>query len=154
MQRYLYYTPIPGKIGFVRVKKGGGAFIGGTRVGEHMSESAEDVIPLTKEHGVQDPYTDVLRVSIDRRSSVRRFNIDFNVPPASNTLNLSPRLQIHQMVIESDMDGEDGYDNNGPFDHKVEDYSYPDQDEVPEDIDNEGANDNENVHASSVRNPI
>ncbi|PPD85146.1 hypothetical protein GOBAR_DD17916 [Gossypium barbadense] len=43
----------------------------------------------------------------------------------------------------------DEYDNNGHSDHKVEDYSDSDLD----DIDNERANNDENVYASSVGNP-
>ncbi|PPS08244.1 hypothetical protein GOBAR_AA12413 [Gossypium barbadense] len=82
-------------------------------------ESTEDFTPLSKEHGVQDPCTEVLRVSIDRWSFVHGFDINLNAPPVFGNLNLSPHLQIHPMVIEAKADGEDGYDNNGPSDHDV-----------------------------------
>ncbi|PPD85670.1 hypothetical protein GOBAR_DD17393 [Gossypium barbadense] len=48
--------------------------------------------------------------------------------------------------------GEDGYDNNALFDHKVKDFSDLDLDEVPDDIDDECVNRDRNVYASSVGN--
>lgn len=54
-----------------------------------------------------------------------------------DNLNTGSRLEIHPIVIEIEADDEDGFDNNGGFHHKVEDFSDPDVDEVPDDIDNE-----------------
>ncbi|KAK5825686.1 hypothetical protein PVK06_020544 [Gossypium arboreum] len=65
-------------------------------------------------------------------------------------LNLSPHLQIHSMVIEIDGEGDDGYDDNGSSDHEVEDYTDPDLEDVPNDLDDERANDDVNVNASLV----
>ncbi|KAH1098410.1 hypothetical protein J1N35_015331 [Gossypium stocksii] len=81
-------------------------------------EPNKDFTPLSEKNRVQDLCTEVSRESIDRRSSIRGFKIDLNTPPASENLNPSPRLQIHLELIETDADGEDGYDNHGPFDHK------------------------------------
>ncbi|PPD76417.1 hypothetical protein GOBAR_DD26662 [Gossypium barbadense] len=50
------------------------------------------------------------------------------------------------------VDGDDRYDNNGP-NHEVKNYNDLDLDKVSYDIDNEGASDDENVNASSFRNP-
>ncbi|PPR85573.1 hypothetical protein GOBAR_AA35115 [Gossypium barbadense] len=43
-------------------------------------------------------------------------------------------------------DGDDVYDNNGSFDHEVEDFSDPNQDVVPNDIDDEGADKDGNTY--------
>ncbi|PPD84090.1 hypothetical protein GOBAR_DD18976 [Gossypium barbadense] len=115
-------------------------------------ELVEDFTPLSEEHGVQDPCTEVLRASVDRRSTVRRFDIDLNALPTSENLNTSPHLQIHLVMIKTDTDGEDGCDNNSPSNHKVEDYSDPNLDKVLYDIDNEGTNIDKNLYASSVGN--
>ncbi|PPE00585.1 hypothetical protein GOBAR_DD02407 [Gossypium barbadense] len=88
-----------------------------------------------------------------RRSSIRGFNIDLNTTPVSENLNPSLGLQIHPELIETDTDGEDRYDNHGPFDHEVEDYSDPDLDKVLDDINDEGTNDDGNVYASTIGNP-
>ncbi|PPS13618.1 hypothetical protein GOBAR_AA06975 [Gossypium barbadense] len=116
-------------------------------------EPAEDSTPLGEERGVQDPCTVVPRVYIDRRSTLCGIGIDFNAPPTSENLNLGSCLQIHPVVIETDADGDDVYDNNGSFDHEIEEYSDLDLDEVLDDINNESANDDRNVNASSIRNP-
>ncbi|PPR98735.1 hypothetical protein GOBAR_AA21931 [Gossypium barbadense] len=86
-------------------------------------ELSEDPTPLGEEHGVQDPFT-----------------------------NLSPYLQIHSMVFETDADGDDGYYNIDPFDHEIN--SDPNIDKVPNEFDDENTNDDENVNASLVGNPI
>lgn len=57
------------------------------------------------------------------------------------------------MVIQTDADDNNIYDNNGYFGYEVEDFSDPNQDEFPNDIDDEGVNSNENVNTSSVENP-
>ncbi|KAK5835997.1 hypothetical protein PVK06_011732 [Gossypium arboreum] len=56
------------------------------------------------------------------------------------------------MVSKTKVDGDDGYDNCDPSDHKVADYSNPSLVEVPDDISEEGTNDNGNVNMSSVEN--
>ncbi|KAK5813147.1 hypothetical protein PVK06_028593 [Gossypium arboreum] len=112
-------------------------------------ESAEDFIPLSAEHGVQDLCTKVPRASVDKRLTVR--DINFNAPPTYENLDLGPYLQIHAVVIQTDADSDNGYDNNGP-NYEVENYSDPDLDEVPEDIDDKYVNDDRNVNASSVGN--
>ncbi|KAK5812888.1 hypothetical protein PVK06_028332 [Gossypium arboreum] len=94
----------------------------------------------------------VPRVYVDRKLTVRSIDIDLNAPPAFENFNLSPRLQIHPVVIETDVDGVDRYDNNGLFDHVVEDYSDPDLNEVLNDINDERANDDGNVYESLVGN--
>ncbi|PPD96843.1 hypothetical protein GOBAR_DD06111 [Gossypium barbadense] len=116
-------------------------------------ELVEDSTQLSEEYGVQDPCTKVLIASVNRRSSVCRFDIDLNAPPVSENLNLGPHLQIYLVLIETDTDGQDEYDNNGCFDHEVEDYSDPDLDDVLNDIDDECANDDGNVYAYLVGNP-
>ncbi|PPD87862.1 hypothetical protein GOBAR_DD15201 [Gossypium barbadense] len=115
-------------------------------------EPTEDFIPLNEEHGVQDLCTKVSRASVDRWLLVCGFNINLNVPPASENLILGPHLQIHQVVIEIDANGEDGYDNNDHSNLEVEDYNDLDLDEVSDDIDDECVNDNENVHTPSIGN--
>ncbi|PPD81939.1 hypothetical protein GOBAR_DD21137 [Gossypium barbadense] len=114
---------------------------------------AEDSTPLGEECGVQDPCTVVLRAYIDRKSTLCGIDIDFNAPPMSKNLNLGSRLQIHSVVIETDADGDDVYDNNGFSNHEVEEYSDLDLDEVLDDINNEGTNDDGNVNVSSIGNP-
>ncbi|PPD96172.1 hypothetical protein GOBAR_DD06806 [Gossypium barbadense] len=99
-------------------------------------ESTEDFTPLSKEHGVQDPCTEVSRVSVDRWSSIHEFDINLNAPPMFENLNLGPRLQIHPVVIEIDAD----------------DYSDPDLDKVPDDIDDEDVNNDGNIYSSLVEN--
>ncbi|PPD80833.1 hypothetical protein GOBAR_DD22233 [Gossypium barbadense] len=60
-------------------------------------------------------------------------------------------LQIHPVVIETDVFGEDGSDNNDCSGHGCEDFSGPGLDDVPDDINDEGANDG-NDHAPSIEN--
>ncbi|PPR93499.1 hypothetical protein GOBAR_AA27173 [Gossypium barbadense] len=113
-------------------------------------EPIEDFIPLSKEDGVQHPCTEVLRVSVDRQSIVDEFDIDLNALLSSKNFKLGPCFQIHPVLIETNVDGDDGYDNNGPFDHEVEDYSDPDLDKILDDIDDKGVNENDPdaAHAS------
>lgn len=54
-------------------------------------------------------------------------------------------------MIKIDVHGEDGSDNNDCFDYEGGDFSDPDVDEVPDDIDEEGTKD-ENVYAPLVEN--
>ncbi|PPS01374.1 hypothetical protein GOBAR_AA19291 [Gossypium barbadense] len=113
---------------------------------------AEDLTPLSEEYRVQDLCTKVPRASVDRQSFVRDFDIDLNASLVSENLNSGPHLQIHLVLLEVNVDGEDGYDNNGPSNHEVEDYSDLNLDEVSDDIDDEGVNNDRNVYAFLVRN--
>ncbi|KAH1129468.1 hypothetical protein J1N35_000846 [Gossypium stocksii] len=81
------------------------------------------------------------------------FDIDLSALPMSKNLNSGLRLQIHPVLIKTDVDDEDGYDNNGCSGYEVEDYSEPNLDEVPDDINNKYANYDGNVYASLVGNP-
>ncbi|KAK5810648.1 hypothetical protein PVK06_025964 [Gossypium arboreum] len=109
--------------------------------------------PLGEEHGVQDLCTVVLRAFVDRRSTVHGIDIDLNAQLASENLNLDLYLQIHPIVIETSADGDDGFDNNDPFDHEIEDYKGPDLEKVLDDVDDECVNDDENVNVSLFENP-
>ncbi|KAH1039562.1 hypothetical protein J1N35_041305 [Gossypium stocksii] len=61
-------------------------------------------------------------------------------------------LQIHPVVFEIDVHGEDGSDNNGRFSHEGKDFSKLDVDYVLDDI-NEERVDDKNDYAPSVENP-
>ncbi|KAK5825774.1 hypothetical protein PVK06_020640 [Gossypium arboreum] len=121
----------------------------------------EDITPLSQEYEVKDPCTEVPRVSVDRRSSVRSFDIDLNVrcldQYSGEAISTWPKnlphvvLQIHPVVIETNAHGEDGFDKNCHFNHEGEDFSDPDVDDIPDDIENKGAND-ENDFTPSFRN--
>ncbi|PPS18220.1 hypothetical protein GOBAR_AA02353 [Gossypium barbadense] len=77
-----------------------------------------------------------------------------DVEPAEDFSPLGEEREAQELlVIEIDADGKDVYDNNGSSDHKFEDYNDLDQDEVLDDINDEGANDNEHVNTTSVGNP-
>ncbi|KAH1091791.1 hypothetical protein J1N35_019048 [Gossypium stocksii] len=110
-------------------------------------EPIEEFALLGEEHKVQDLCTVVPRAFVDRRSIICGININPNASPASENINLGPRLQIHLGVIEIDADGDDGYDNNDPSNHEVEDDNDLDLDEVPIFIDDKGANNDRNVNA-------
>ncbi|KAH1121818.1 hypothetical protein J1N35_004978 [Gossypium stocksii] len=117
-----------------------------------LEAEAKDFTPLSKEHEVQDPCIVVLRVFVDSRSTIYGIDINLNAPPAFKNLKPNPHSQIHLVVIKTDADGGDGYDNNDPFGHEVEYYSDPNLDEVPNDIDDDGTNNDGNVNTSSVGN--
>lgn len=55
---------------------------------------------------------------------------------------------MHQLVIGTDADGEDGPDNDGRYGHKGEYFSSPNIDELSDNID-----DDDNVYAHSLENP-
>ncbi|KAH1046872.1 hypothetical protein J1N35_037656 [Gossypium stocksii] len=115
-------------------------------------EPPEDFTLLSEEHEVQNPCMEVPRVSVERQSTVRGFDIGLNTLPMLENLNSGPRLQIHPVVIETNADGEDGYDNNGHSNHEVEAYSDLYLHKVPNDIDDEGVNEDVNVYTSSIEN--
>ncbi|PPD69145.1 hypothetical protein GOBAR_DD33975 [Gossypium barbadense] len=60
-------------------------------------------------------------------------------------------LQIHLIVIETDAHDEDGFNNNFGFNHGDEDFNGPDVNDILNDIENEGADD-ENYYTPLVRN--
>ncbi|KAK5802383.1 hypothetical protein PVK06_029972 [Gossypium arboreum] len=63
-----------------------------------------------------------------------------------------PRLQINSEEKGTNADIEEGFDNNEDSDHDVEYFNDPDLDEVLGDIDDEGPEEVEDVHAPSFRN--
>lgn len=69
-----------------------------------------------------------------------------------DNLNLNPHLQIHPIVIETDVDGEDESNNHSRSDHEGEDFSDPDVDEASNDNDDEGADNDENVYVPLIGN--
>ncbi|KAK5774707.1 hypothetical protein PVK06_042563 [Gossypium arboreum] len=100
-------------------------------------------------------------MSIDRRSFIHDLIININVGCADQYSGGATsawaknshhvHLKIQSVVIKIDVHGEDGSDNNDCFDYEGGDFSDPDVDEVPDDIDEEGTKD-ENVYASLVEN--
>ncbi|KAK5844524.1 hypothetical protein PVK06_000664 [Gossypium arboreum] len=74
-----------------------------------------------------------------------------DVEPVEDVIPLTQHYEIHPVMIETDLDGEDGFDNNDDSDNKGEDFSDPNVDEVPNDIDNECVDDDENVYAHSIK---
>ncbi|PPD76619.1 hypothetical protein GOBAR_DD26452 [Gossypium barbadense] len=104
-------------------------------------ESVQNVTLLNQQYGVHDPYTKVLRASIDKRSYVHDFNLHLNVG------------LIYPLVICTNADGEEGPNNDGGSDHQGENFSDPDLDEVSNDIDDEGVREDDNVYAPSLGNP-
>ncbi|PPD94186.1 hypothetical protein GOBAR_DD08791 [Gossypium barbadense] len=117
-------------------------------------EPVKDLTPLGEEHEVHDPCMVVLISYIGSQSTIYEIDIDLNVAPTSENQNSGPRLQIHSVVFETEVDGNDGHDNSDPFNHKVANYSHSDLDEVLDDIKEEGTNDDENVNSSSFGNLI
>ncbi|PPR87262.1 hypothetical protein GOBAR_AA33424 [Gossypium barbadense] len=73
---------------------------------------------------------------VDSQSTIRGININLNVAPETNVVS------------------DDVYYSSDPFDHKVDSESDLDVDEVPDDIDDEGVNDDGKVNASSIGNQI
>ncbi|PPD78535.1 hypothetical protein GOBAR_DD24542 [Gossypium barbadense] len=74
----------------------------------------------SEKHGVQDLCTIVPRAYVDRLSTVHGINIDLNAPPKSENLNSSPHFQIQFVMIETNANSDDGYDNNGSSNYEVE----------------------------------
>ncbi|PPD80082.1 hypothetical protein GOBAR_DD22991 [Gossypium barbadense] len=99
-------------------------------------ETTEDLIPLGEEHGAQELCMVVLISYVDSQSTVRGIKIDINAAP------------------ETDAVVDDGCGSSASSDHEVDNDSDPEVDEIPNDIDDESVNDNENVNTSSVRNQI
>ncbi|KAL1135786.1 hypothetical protein V6Z11_A12G195700 [Gossypium hirsutum] len=99
-------------------------------------EPTKNLTTLGEEHGAQEPCMLAPISYVDSESTIRGIDIDFNV------------------ASDIDMVGDDGYNSSDPCDHKVDSDSDADVDEVPDDIDGEDVNDDENINASSVRNQI
>ncbi|KAH1114549.1 hypothetical protein J1N35_007927 [Gossypium stocksii] len=87
-------------------------------------EPTEDPTPLGKEHEAQE-----LCITV----------------PISTDIDLNAATKI-------DFVGDDVYNSCDLSDHEVDSDSDPDVDEVPDDIDDEGVNDDRNVNASIVKN--
>ncbi|PPS16871.1 hypothetical protein GOBAR_AA03708 [Gossypium barbadense] len=88
------------------------------------------------EHGAKESCMVLLISYVDSQSTICGIDIDLNAAP------------------ETDVVGDDVYNSSDPSDHKVDSDSDLDVDEVPNDIDDEGVNDDENVNVSSVGNQI
>ncbi|PPD77530.1 hypothetical protein GOBAR_DD25548 [Gossypium barbadense] len=99
-------------------------------------EAIEDPTPLGEENGVQAPCMVVPVSYVDSQSTIHGIDIDLNAAP------------------KTDVVGDDVYYSSDPVDHEVDSVSDPDVDEVPDDIDDEGVNEDGNVNASSVGNQI
>lgn len=91
-------------------------------------EPVENVTQISQQYGVENPHIEVPRLSL------HGFDIGLNVG-CSNQYNGG--LQIYPIVIETNALGQDESNNNDCFDHKDEDFSDPDLDDVLEDIDDE-----------------
>ncbi|PPD82603.1 hypothetical protein GOBAR_DD20477 [Gossypium barbadense] len=99
-------------------------------------EATEDPTPLGEEDGVQAPCMVVPVSYVDSQSTIHGINIDLNA------------------AAETDVVGDNVYYSSDPVDYEVDSESDPDVDEVPDNIDDEGVNEDGNVNASSVRNQI
>ncbi|PPD90459.1 hypothetical protein GOBAR_DD12603 [Gossypium barbadense] len=93
-------------------------------------EPTEDPTPLGEEHEAQEPCMVVPIPYVDSQSTIHGIDIDLNAAPETNVV------------------GDDIYRSSDPYDHEVDSDSDPDVDEIPNDIDDEGVSDNENVNAS------
>ncbi|MFQ6645564.1 hypothetical protein Gotur_019522 [Gossypium turneri] len=111
-------------------------------------EPVENVTQLSQQYGVENLRTKVPKASIDRRLSVLGLTSILTLDVQISTV--VDYIYI-QFVIETDVFGEDGSDNNDCSGHECEDFSGPVLDDVPDDINDEGANDG-NDHAPSVEN--
>ncbi|PPS06894.1 hypothetical protein GOBAR_AA13754 [Gossypium barbadense] len=99
-------------------------------------EATEDPTSLGEEDGAQEPCVVVPISYVDSQSTIHGIDIDLNAAPETNVV------------------GDDVYQSTDPSDHEVDSESDPDVDEVPDDIDDEGVNNDGNVNASSVGNQI
>ncbi|KAK8331496.1 hypothetical protein V6Z12_A10G077600 [Gossypium hirsutum] len=99
-------------------------------------EATEDPTSLSKEDGAQEPCMVVPISYVDSQSTIHEIDIDLNATP------------------ETDVVGDDVYHSSDPSDHEVDSESDPDVGRVPNDIEDEGVNDDGNINASSVGNQI
>ncbi|XP_017617936.2 uncharacterized protein LOC108462504 [Gossypium arboreum] len=98
-------------------------------------EETEDAT-LGEEDGAQEPCMVVPVSYVGSQSTIHGTGIDLNAAPET-------------VVV-----GDDVYHNSDPSDYEVDSESDPDVDEVPDDIDDEGVNEEVNVNAYSVGNQI
>ncbi|XP_017647920.1 uncharacterized protein LOC108488126 [Gossypium arboreum] len=99
-------------------------------------ESTEDPTPLGEEDRPQEPCMVVPISYVGSQSTTHRIDIDLNATP------------------EIDVGDDDVYRSSDPSDYEVDIDSDPDMDDVPNDIDDEGVNEDGNINASLVRNQI
>ncbi|PPD93406.1 hypothetical protein GOBAR_DD09652 [Gossypium barbadense] len=99
-------------------------------------EATEDPTPLGEEDGVQVPCMVVPVSYVDSQSTIHGIDIDLNAAAETNVV------------------GDDVYYSSDPVDYEVDSESDPNVYKVPDDIDDEGVNEDENVNASSVGNQI
>ncbi|KAH1121442.1 hypothetical protein J1N35_004602 [Gossypium stocksii] len=97
-------------------------------------ERIKNLIASGEEYGAEELCMVALISYVNRESTIRRIDIDLNVAPDINVI------------------GDDGYDSSDLCDQEIDSNSDPDIDEVPDDIDNEGVNDDGNINASLVGN--
>ncbi|PPD84917.1 hypothetical protein GOBAR_DD18138 [Gossypium barbadense] len=76
-------------------------------------------------------------------------NTQYRLTTYKNSISTS-RLEIHPEVRGIDANNKEGSDNNVHSHHDGEEYSDPDQDEVSNNIDDEGVEDGENLQSISV----
>lgn len=86
------------------------------------------ITQLRQQYKVKDPRIEV------SKSSVHDFDIDLNIGCSDQ---YDGGLQKHLVVIETNALDEDGSDNNDCCDHKGEDFSDPNLDDLLNDIDDE-----------------
>ncbi|PPS01505.1 hypothetical protein GOBAR_AA19157 [Gossypium barbadense] len=99
-------------------------------------EQNEDFTVYGEEHGAQKPCVVAPISYVDSESTIRGINIDLNV------------------ISDTDVVGDDGYDSSDPCDQEVNSDSDPDVDYVPDDIDDEDVNNDGNINPSSVGNQM
>ncbi|PPR84135.1 hypothetical protein GOBAR_AA36576 [Gossypium barbadense] len=99
-------------------------------------KETEDPTPLGEEDGAQEPCMVVPVSYVGSQSTIHGIDIDLNA------------------ALETVVVGDDEYHSIDPSDHEVDSESDPDVDEVPEDIDDEGMNNEVNVNVPSVGNQI
>ncbi|PPS09197.1 hypothetical protein GOBAR_AA11454 [Gossypium barbadense] len=99
-------------------------------------EATEDPTLLGEEDGAQKSCMVVLISYVDSQSTIHMIDIDLNAAP------------------ETDVVGDDVYHSSDPSDHEVDSKSDSGVDEVPDDIYDEGVNDDGNINDSSVGNQI
>ncbi|PPS15589.1 hypothetical protein GOBAR_AA04983 [Gossypium barbadense] len=99
-------------------------------------ETTEDPTSLGEEDRAQELCMVVSISYVDSQLTIHEIDIDLNAAP------------------ETDVVGDDVYHSSDPSYHEVDSESDPDVDEVPDDIDDEGVNDDRNVNSSSVGNQI
>ncbi|PPS11983.1 hypothetical protein GOBAR_AA08665 [Gossypium barbadense] len=98
--------------------------------------ATKDPTLLSEEEGAQESCMVVSISCIDSQLTIQGIAIDLNATP------------------ETDVVSDDVYRSSDPSNHKVDNESDPDVDEVPYDIDDDDVNEDGNVNASSFGNQI